>query len=223
MSFLLRSLLHILHFFYRIFTLLASHKSHPQPNELSYPRKQVPHHLALFFVSEGGGPTSDDAVLDCFLESIQRTVGWCQTVGIGKLTVYDRDGTAISIRPCLARITNSSTGLLSANIEQVSQRLPIPAQRYSDDETSEIEYPLTPPPSDVCDSRPLSPVNLRSLNLGVTTFEVRSTTPVEDGNTRGPKQRRERLPSTIIRTLTPSQEKAGQILRNPARTKSRSV
>jgi dehydrodolichyl diphosphate syntase complex subunit NUS1 len=176
MSFLLRSLLHILHSLYRIFTLLASHKSHPQPYELTYPRKQIPHHLALLLVS-GDGPASGDAVLDCFLESIQRTVEWCRTVGIGKLTVYDRDG------------------LLSANIEQVSQCLPIPTQRYSEDETSETEYPLTPPPSDVSDSRPLSPVNLRSLNLDVTTFEVHSTIPVEDENTRGPKQRRKNRPN----------------------------
>ena len=101
MSFLLRTLLHVLHFFYRIFTLVASRKSQPQPHELSYPRKQIPRHLALLLVSDGDESSSGDAVLECFLESVQRTVGWCQTVGIRKLTVYDRNGTAIRIRLAL--------------------------------------------------------------------------------------------------------------------------
>jgi len=170
MSFLLRSLLHLLHFFYHTFSLASSRKSQPQPYELSYPRKQTPHHLALLLVSDDES-TSGDAVLECFLESVQQTAGWCRTVGIRKFTVYDRDG------------------ILAANIEQVSQRLAIPAQHHSEDETSEIEYPLTPPPSDVCESRPLSPVDLRSLNLNVSVLEV-PTTPVEEESIRGVKQRR---------------------------------
>ena len=223
MSFLLRSLLHALHFLYHIFTLVASRKSHPQPHELSYPRKQVPHHLALLLVADSDESMSGDAVLECFLESIQRTVGWCRTVGIGKLTVYDRNGTAISIRPHLARVTNHSAGLLSANIEQVSQRLSVPTQRCSEDENSEIEYPLTPPPSDVCDSRPLSPVNLRSLNLDVTVLEIHATTPVEEEDMWGLKQRRERAPGMIVQTLTSPQAKPGRILKSSMQMKSRSV
>ncbi|KAF9651887.1 hypothetical protein BDM02DRAFT_3184135 [Thelephora ganbajun] len=172
MSFLLRSLLHTLHFFYRLFTLVASRKSQPQPYELSYPRKQTPRHLALLLVSDDDGSTSEDAVLECFLESIRRTVEWCRTVGIRKLTVCDRNG------------------LLSGNIERVSQCLSVPAQHHSEDEASEIEYPLTPPPSDVSDSRPLSPVNLRSLNLDVSILEIHAATPVEGESSRGVKQRR---------------------------------
>jgi len=171
MSFLLRSLLHLLHFFYHIFSLASSRKSQSQPHELSYPRKQTPHHLALLLVSGDNESTSGEAVLECFLESVQRTVGWCRTVGIRKFTVYDRDG------------------VLAANIEQVSQRLAIPTQHHSEDETSEIEYPLTPPPSDVCESRPLSPVDLRSLNLDVSILEIPAT-PVEEESIRGVKQRR---------------------------------
>lgn len=101
MSFLLRSLLHVLHFCYHVFTLIASRKSQPQPHELSYPRKQIPRHLALVLVSDGAESASGDAVLECFLESIQRTVEWSRAVGIQKLTVYDRNGTVISIRPRL--------------------------------------------------------------------------------------------------------------------------
>jgi len=195
MSFLLRSLLHVLHFFYRIFTLVASRKSQPQPHELLYPRRQIPRHIALLLVSDGDESTSGDAVLGCFLESIQRTVGWCQTVGIRKLTVYDRDGTAICIRPFPARVTDYFTGTLSTNIEQVSQCLSVPTQHHSEDETSEIEYPLTPPPSEVSDSRPLSPVNLRSLSLDVSIFEIHATTPVEGESIRGVQQRREQPPT----------------------------
>ena len=209
MSFLLRSLLHLLHVFYRIFTFVASQKAQPQPYGLSYPRKQMPRHLALLLVSDGDESSSEDASLECFVESIQRTVGWCQTVGIQKLTVYDRNGTAISIRLRFVRVTNSSTGLLSANIEQVSQCLSVPVQNHSEDEASEIEYPLTPPPSDVSDSRPLSPVNLQSLNLNVSILEIHSATPVEEENIQGPKQRRERPLDVTTRLLTSSQGKLG--------------
>ena len=207
MSFLLRSLLHLLHFFYHVFTLISSRKPQPQPHELSYPRKQVPHHLALLLVSDNNESASGDVVLECFLESIQRTAGWCGTVGIRKLTVYDRDGTAVSIRPRLTRITNYSTGILSANIEQVSQRLTVLTQHHSEDEISEIEYPLTPPPSDGSESRPLSPVNLRSLNLNVSILEIRTTIPVKEESIRGVKQRREQPSGITIQALTSSQEK----------------
>ena len=223
MSFLLRTLLHILHFFYRIFTFIASRKPQPLPHELAFPRKQTPHHLALLLVSDDDKSSSGDAVLECFLESIQRTVGWCKTVGIRKLTVYDRNGTTISIRPPFARVTNCSTGLLSANIEQVSQYLSVPTQHHSEDEASEIEYPLTPPPSDVSDSRPLSPVNLRSLDLGVSILEIRSTILAQEENLQGPKQRRKHLPDIIIRMLTLSQGKLGQVLKKPIQTKSQSM
>jgi hypothetical protein len=103
----------------------------------------------------------------------------------------------------------------------VSQRLSISVQNDSEDETSEIEYPLTPPPSDVSDSRPLSPVDLRSLNLDVSILEIHATIPVEEGNTGGVKQRREQPPGVIIRVLTLSQGKLGQILRKHVQMKSR--
>jgi len=87
-------------------------------------------------------------------------------------------------------------------MEQVSQRLSVYIQHHSEDETSEIEYPLTPPPSDVSESRPLSPVNLRSLNLDVSVLEIHSTIPVEEKNGRGVKQRREQLLGMIAQMLT---------------------
>jgi len=223
MSFLLRSLLHLLHFFYRILTLVASWKSQPQPHELSYPRRQIPRHIALLLVSDGDESASGDAVLECFLESIQRTAGWCRAVGIRKLTVYDRDGTAICIRSLLPRVTGYFTGILSANFEQVSQCLSVPTQHHSEDETSEIEYPLTPPPSDASDSRPLSPVNLRSLDLDVSILEIHATIPVEGESIRGVKQRREQPLSITTQKLILPQGKLPQTLKKPAQTKLRSM
>jgi len=178
MLFLLRGLLRVLHLFYHIFTLTASRESQPHPHELLYPRKQTPRHLALLLVSDGDGSTSAGDVLVCYLESMQRIVGWCRTVGIRELTAYDRDG------------------LLSANIEQVSQCLSLPNQHHSEDETSEMEYPLTPPPSDVSDSRPLSPVSLRSLNLDVSTLEIHAVPSAEEQNVRGIKLRRKTQPNS---------------------------
>ena len=114
--------------------------------------------------------------------------------------------TVLQLTSVLAsRVTKYSTGILAANIESVSQRLAIPTQHHSEDEASEIEYPLTPPPSDVSESRPLSPVNLRSLNLDVSILEVHAPVPVKEASVRGVKQRREQLPGTAIRVLTPSQ------------------
>ena len=100
--------LHALHCFYRVFTLVASWKSQLQPHKLSDPRKQIPRHLALLLVSDGSRPTSEDAVLECYLESTQRAVGWCRTIGIRELTIYDRDGTTINIRSGFARVTNTN-------------------------------------------------------------------------------------------------------------------
>ena len=79
----------------------------------------------------------------------------------------------------------------------MSQRLSVPAQLHSEDETSEIEYPLTPPPSDVSDSRPLSPVNLLSLDLDVSTLEIHTTIPAKKENNRGVKHRSEQPPGLV--------------------------
>ena len=106
MSLLLRTLLRVLHFFYHIFTLITSWKPQQPPHELSYPRKQIPRHLALLLVSDSDESPSADAVLECYLESVHRLVGWCRTVGIQKLTAYDRDGMAIDIHSRPAPVTN---------------------------------------------------------------------------------------------------------------------
>ena len=84
-SFLLQSLFHILHFFCRILTLMSSRKPQPQPHQLSHPRKQVHRRLALLPVSDDDESTSGDAILECLLESIQRTVGRCGRSGYGSL------------------------------------------------------------------------------------------------------------------------------------------
>ena len=60
--------------------------------------------VALLLVSDGDESATTDSVLECYLETVQRIVGWCRTVSIRKLTAYDHDGTAIST--CLARVTN---------------------------------------------------------------------------------------------------------------------
>lgn len=108
------------------------------------------------------------------------------------------------------------TGLLAANIEEVSQRLSVSTQHHSEDETSEIEYPLTPPPSDVSDSRPLSPVNLQSLDLDVSILELHNTTLVERENVSGVKQRSKQRTGTAKRVLITSQGKLSRILKRLA-------
>jgi len=53
---------------------------------MSYPRNQIPCDLSLLLDFGNGEPTLEDAVLECFLGSIQRAAGWCRTVGTRKLT-----------------------------------------------------------------------------------------------------------------------------------------
>lgn len=66
-----------------------------------------------------------------------------------------------------------AAGLLSKNLMQLSQRLSADEMPGVEAESSEsdIEYPLTPPLSDVADSRPLSPFNTTILDLNVDTLE----------------------------------------------------
>ena len=82
------------------------------------------------------------------------------------------------------------TGLLSANVERVSQRLSVSVQHHSEDGGSEIEYPLTPPYSDGSDSPPPSLVNLRSFNLDTSVPEINPVTPAEKEDIQGVKRRR---------------------------------
>jgi len=145
--------LYILHFLYSLAVFATTswkqlNRQKPQP--LTAKRAKLPSHLALLLVS------SDELGVEVternFVESVMRAVGWCRTVGIEKLTVYDRQGITL----------NCSRG--------IQERLVTEHPPSEDDTDSEVEYPLTPPLSDISESRPMSPVH--DCQLGVVIIQV---------------------------------------------------
>jgi len=71
--------------------LKALHKHTPIPPEV--PRKRIPGHLAILFVSDED--LSVDVAVEAFAESVVRAAEWCRTVGIERLTAYDSQGKLI--------------------------------------------------------------------------------------------------------------------------------
>jgi len=186
MSWLAKIALTILHFLYACITTIVSWKTHwsriPPPS-VERPRARVPLHLALVLAAEDYDFDQKELVRECLLESLQNATVWCQTVGIRKLTVYDRHG------------------ILSNDFEHVSQRHYAPGAFSVEDSSSEsdIEYPLTPPLSDT-DSRPLSPTNIQALNMNVITLELpitRSMSSKTSARTGGVKRRRKQSKSLV--------------------------
>ena len=87
-----RLILSTLHAFYTFWTLFAfyvrlARKSAPRP--LEYPRRQTPKHLALVLVTEDGRLNDEESYI---CNTVVDVVGWCRTVGIESLSVYNRQG-----------------------------------------------------------------------------------------------------------------------------------
>ncbi|TFK41207.1 hypothetical protein BDQ12DRAFT_711007 [Crucibulum laeve] len=139
MGLLAALLLHIIHLVYSLILLVHSfwkRNTWIPPRPLQDVRSRIPKHLAILLVSD---PVySPDEVEEGLVQSVVNTVGWCRTVGIEKLTVYDEHGVLLNCS------------------QTIRDRLPSP-DHDSDSSDSEIDYPLTPPASDYSESRPLSP------------------------------------------------------------------
>jgi len=132
--------LRILHFCYYLVVSLSNlweSFNRRQPQHLTAKRTKIPSHLALLLVVSEGIDT--ETVENTFVESVVRVVTWCRAVGIRQLTVYDSQGVAVRCSQ-------------SIRMRLIADRPPC-----EDDTDSEVEYPLTPPPSDTSESRPLSP------------------------------------------------------------------
>ncbi|KAK7064262.1 DUF2235 domain-containing protein [Favolaschia claudopus] len=108
------------------------------PLPLQTPRRRIPQHLALLLVPDLTHGTF--ATRKCLLETVDRTVGWCRSAGIEKLTVYDGEGILADCADEISQTFTATHNLVG----------------YDSSSASEIEYPPTPPTSD-SDSRPLSP------------------------------------------------------------------
>ncbi|KAJ7900303.1 hypothetical protein B0H14DRAFT_2331589 [Mycena olivaceomarginata] len=143
----------LLHSFHLISLLAASwHRLFSTPPlPLQVTRRRIPRHLAVLLVLDS--PHEPALIHESLLEIASRTVGWCRSVGIEKLTLYD------------------SEGVLMDCVDQISQRASAADEPngYDSSSGSDIEYPLTPPLSDCSDSRPLSPEDRFQKNTSVIT------------------------------------------------------
>ncbi|KAI0335196.1 hypothetical protein GY45DRAFT_1241152 [Cubamyces sp. BRFM 1775] len=155
MSWLAPVVLGLLHVLYRLVLVLKSaFHSGGEPQALLSKRSKLPSHLALALVAN---PAADgDANEQYMLNSVEQVAGWCRAVGIRRLTVYDREGV-----------------LAKCSLELRERLMPPPRREEVEESTKEcdIQYPLTPPPSDDAESRPLSPQSGASIpKLAVTTL-----------------------------------------------------
>ncbi|KAJ7783741.1 hypothetical protein DFH07DRAFT_788955 [Mycena maculata] len=147
-------LLRIVHSFHFLVVLLTAFRHRFQrtpPLPLQVTRRRTPRHLALLLVSDSSHNSA--ITQEVLLENVTRTVGWCRAVGIEKLTIFDNEGVLVDCA------------------DQISQRASIDADGY--DSESDVEYPLTPPPSDYSESRPLSPEDSDSFHKETSVLTIR--------------------------------------------------
>ncbi|KAI0651928.1 hypothetical protein C8Q79DRAFT_67547 [Trametes meyenii] len=183
MSWLAPAVLALLHALYRLVLVFKSVFCwDKEPLPLTATRSKTPLHLALVLVPN---PAVDEEVNEQYmLESVVQIAGWCKAAGIRRLSVYDREGI----------LASSSLGL--------RRRLLPPSHAEEIEEDSPVEcsirYPLTPPPSDDADSRPLSPHSRPiSPKLGVTTIRFPNNAPKSKSKTSANRvsTKRRRIPS----------------------------
>ncbi|KAJ6575070.1 hypothetical protein B0H19DRAFT_1127005 [Mycena capillaripes] len=148
--------LRVVHSFYSLITLLSASWRRLQwspPLPLQVTRRRMPRHLALLLVPDSVHDPA--ATRESLLETVSLTVGWCRTVGIEKLTLYDSEGVLVDCA------------------DQISQRASVASEPNGYESSgSDIEYPLTPPSSDCSDSRPLSPEDRFQKEASVITVRL---------------------------------------------------
>ncbi|KAI0825058.1 hypothetical protein BC628DRAFT_1375259 [Trametes gibbosa] len=178
MSWLASALLFLIHALYRLYLVFKPvFRSNTEPLPITAERSKLPQHLAVAFISYPKSDTEDNE--QYILNSVEKVAGWCRAAGIPQLSVYDRDG------------------ILARSSLELRRRLQ-PSPRKVEPEESQVDcdirYPLTPPPSDDADSRPLSPESLPLVpKLSVTTICL----PIEPAKhkRRVSALRRRRVPS----------------------------
>jgi hypothetical protein len=182
---LLLSILHICYALTRAFQALAKHLNprQRQARGVHSARRKTPAHIALVLAhgdaQKRHGQLSVEDV-KAMLESVLHVAEWSQTVGVAKLTVYDREGQFTNhIYACLAQ---PFTGVLVSNASYLRRKL-IPTQQLETTRNTLKpvkfdNYPLTPPLSDVSTETTEAESDVDdSINLGSTQFIVPATLP----------------------------------------------
>jgi len=192
-------LLYVFHFIYSV--VLAVHSfwkrhSDAAPQPLRATRQRIPRHLAIVFAV-------DRTVLkaraqDVLVESVVDAVSWCRAIGVKKLTVYEENGASCLSSDCLTRpVYLCAKDLLSTCLEGIRERLPTYGHD-TESSDSDTEYPITPPPSDYSESRPLSPVPSLQNIVPVTMLTISSRKSEE--STSGSKSLHRRCRSEFLST-----------------------
>lgn len=164
--------LRILHYIYALSFLVYScwkRFTWATPQSLATARGRIPKHLALLLVADPGAAL--DASEELITRSVIDTVGWCRAIGIEKLTVYEEHGELAPLLNFNNIITTHFVGTLLKYTQKFREYFSSdPSDECSSD--SEVEYPLTPPPSDYSESRPISPQDGFLPNLNTATIRI---------------------------------------------------
>lgn len=142
--------LNTIHYIYSVvilFCLFWRRLSWTAPHPLRTARSRLPKHLAVVFVID---PKIQFEA--CIVQSVTNLVEWCRTAGIEKLTIYEEHG-----------------ALLKCS-QDIREKVCYEAEESCSE--SEIEYPLTPPPSDYSDSRPISPQHDIRMDMQTVTIHL---------------------------------------------------
>lgn len=104
------TLLWLFHLFLNIYRFLSCLRPRRAPQPLRASRRKLPKHLAVIFGDYYGDRnqsqmTSRTAELEDTMESVRRLVAWCRVIGVGILSVYDRQGKALLLRGSWVTLT----------------------------------------------------------------------------------------------------------------------
>lgn len=169
-------LLLILHSFHYVYSLILTLRSFCQPNTttpqpLRAPRRRVPKHLSILFVTDS--TTSRDTCRTLISESVLNAVEWCRSIGISKLTVYEENGELpFEFALCPTVAERSFSDSLMECLPSIRESLTSNICDSDSSSDSDTEYPLTPPPSDYSESRPLSPSHPSAQHIPHTTLII---------------------------------------------------
>lgn len=140
-----------MHFVYFICLIVKSRWRHLRrrvPLPLQASRSRLPRHLAILLTVDPAAASklaadthARERLEEAITETVESAVKWCRTLGIPRLTVYDREGRVQEI-----------TSELQKRILSV-HTIPEDAE-----DQAEQDYLLTPPLSDHDESRPISPI-----------------------------------------------------------------
>ena len=114
------ALLWLFHLFLNFYRFVSCLRPRRAPRPLRASRRKLPKHLAVVLGDYYGDRsrsqmTPRSTELEDTIESVRRLVEWCRVIGVGILSVYDRQGK--SFRTWLGGDTNQSLRYLEGSLE----------------------------------------------------------------------------------------------------------